>query len=68
MSSHVRDQYNLRRWGALILNVGTPEFIKQCEDEFKIGQELVNRVRDPEVSRRNLEALRSGSLDFEVSK
>ena len=65
--SHIRDQWQARTYRALMLGVGSPEFIKQCEDEFKIGQELVNRVRDPDISRRNLEALRSGSLEFEVT-
>ena len=67
MSSHIRDQHNLRRWGALILGVGTPEFIEQCKAEVEIGQKLVNRRRDPEVSKGNLKALRNGSLDFEVT-
>ena len=65
--SHIRDQWQSRKYRALILGVGTPEFIKQCEDEFRVGQELVSRVRDPEVSRSNLEALKDGSLNFEVT-
>lgn len=65
--SHIRDQWQARKYRALMLGVGSPEFIKQCEDEFKIGQELVNKVRDPEVSKRNIEALRNGSLEFEVT-
>ena len=67
MASHVRDQYNLRRWGALMLGVGTPEFINQCKAEFDIGQEMVGRRRDSDVSRSNLEALRNGSLNFIIT-
>ena len=67
MSSHIRDQHNLRRWGALILGVGTEEFINQCKAEFEVGQKLVSRRRDPETSKKNIEALRNKSLEFEVT-
>ena len=53
---------------ALIHGEGSEEFIQTCKDEFWIGQKLMQRVRDPEVSRRNLEALRNGSLNFEITK
>ena len=66
--SHIRDQWQSRKYRALILGVGTPEFINQCKAEFEVGQELVGRVRDPEISKRNLEALRSGSLNFIVTR
>ena len=65
--NHIRANWQNRKYRALILGVGTPEFINQCKAEFKVGQELVGRRRDPEVSRSNLEALRNGSLDFEVT-
>ena len=67
MASHVRDQWQFRKYRALILGVGTPEFIEQCKAEFEIGQKLVSKVRDPRVSRANIKALRNGSLDFEVT-
>jgi len=65
--SHIRDQWQSRKYRALMLGVGTEEFINQCKAEFRVGQELVSRRRDPEVSRDNLEALRDGSLNFEVT-
>jgi len=65
--SHIRDQWQSRKYRALILGVGTEEFINQCKAEFEVGQKLVGKVRDPEVSRANREALRNGSLDFEVT-
>lgn len=66
--SHIRDQWQSRKYRALILGVGSPEFIKQCEDEFRVGQKLVSRRRDPEVSKNNLEALRNGSLNFIITR
>ena len=65
--SHIRDQWQSRKYRALILGVGSEEFINQCKAEFEGGQKLVGRVRDTEVSRSNLEALRNGSLNFEVT-
>lgn len=65
--SHIRDQWQSRKYRALILGVGTEQFIEQCKAEFRVGQELVSRRRDPDVSKGNLEALRNGSLNFEVS-
>ena len=65
--NHIRANWQNRKYRALILGVGTPEFINQCKAEFEVGQKLVSRRRDPEVSRSNLEALRNGSLDFEVT-
>ena len=65
--SHIRDHWQFRKWRALILDQGSPEFIKQCKSEFEAGVRLGSRRRDPEVSRRNLEALRNGSLNFEVT-
>ena len=65
--SHIRDNWQNRKYRALILGVGTEEFIEQCKAEFSVGQELVSRRRDPEVSKSNLDKLRNGSLKFEVT-
>jgi len=65
--SHIRDQWQSRKWRALILNQGSLEFINQCKAEVVVVKKLSSKIRDPEVSERNLEALRNGSLDFEVS-
>jgi len=65
--SHIRDQWQSRKYRALILGVGTEQFIEQCKAEFRVGQELVSRRRDPDVSKGNLEALRNKSLNFEVT-
>ena len=66
--SHIRDNWQFRKYRALILGVGTPEFINQCKAEFEVGQKLVGRVRDREVSRANREALRNGSLNFIITR
>ena len=66
-ANHIRANWQFRKYRALILGVGTEEFINQCKAEFEVGQKLVSRRRDPEVSKANLEALRDGSLNFEVT-
>ena len=66
--SHIRANWQNRKYRALILAVGTEEFINQCKAEFEIGQRLVSKVRDPRVSKSNLEALRDGSLDFIITR
>ena len=64
MANHIRDNWQNRKYRALILGVGTEEFINQCKAEFRVGQKLVSKVRDPDISRANIEALRNGSLNF----
>ena len=52
---------------ALMQDRGTPEFIASCKAEFHERMEMIVRVRDPAVSRHNLEALRNGKLNFIVT-
>ncbi len=49
---------------ALVFGIGEPEYVKQCCDEFYNRMAMITRVRDPEVSRYNLESLRNGTLNF----
>ena len=67
MAADIRDHWQFRKWRALILDQGSPEFIAECIAEFEVGVKLGMRRRDPQVSKNNLEALRNGSLDFEVT-
>lgn len=67
MAANIRDHWQFRKWRALILDQGSPEFIAECVAEFEVGVRLGSRSRDPGVSKRNLEALRNGSLNFEVT-
>jgi len=64
MAADIRDHWQFKKWRALILDQGSPEFIAECVAEFEIGVRLGKRRRDPGVSKHNLEALRSGSLEF----
>lgn len=52
---------------ALMQDRGTPEFIAECKAEFHSRMKMIARVRDPEVSRHNLEALRNGKLNFIIT-
>lgn len=67
MQANIQGNWRGRNWHALILDQGSPEFIAECIAEFEEGVRLGMRRRDPAVSRHNLEALRDGSLDFEVT-
>ena len=49
---------------ALVFGIGTPEYVKQCNEEFYSRMKMITRVRDPSVSRKNLEALKNGTLNF----
>ena len=49
---------------ALVFGIGDPEYVKQCNEEFYSRMKMITRVRDPEVSRHNLEQLRNGTLNF----
>jgi len=44
--------------------IGHPDFIAECKTDFFNSMKMITRVRDPEVSRHNLEALRNGTLNF----
>lgn len=49
---------------ALMYGIGHPDFIAECKADFFGRQKAMKLVRNPEVSRRNLEALRNGTLIF----
>jgi len=49
---------------ALVFGIGDPEYVKQCTEEFYSRMKMITRVRDPEVSRHNLEQLKNGTLNF----
>jgi len=66
MQANIQGNWRGRKWHALILDQGSPEFIAECVAEFEVGVKLGMRRRDPEVSKRNLAALRNGSLNFIV--
>ena len=68
MAANLRGNWRGRNWHALILDQGSPEFIAECIAEFEVGVKLGMRRRDPEISKRNLEALRNGSLNFIVTR
>jgi len=49
---------------ALMYGIGHPDFIAECKADFFGRQKMMNQVRDPEVSRHNLEQLKNGTLNF----
>jgi len=52
---------------ALVNGIGTAEYVKECREEFYNRMAMITRVRDPESSRHNLEALRNGKLNFIIT-
>jgi len=48
--------------------IGHPDFIAECKADFYGRMEAMNKVRDPAVSRHNLEALRNGKLNFIITR
>ena len=53
-----------RAFGDALVGIGEPEYVKQCTEEFYSRMAMITRVRDPEVSRHNLEALRNRKFNF----
>ena len=53
---------------ALMYGIGHPDFIAECKADFFGRMEAMKQVRDPEVSRYNLEQLRNGKFDFIVTR
>ena len=49
---------------ALMYGIGHPDFIAECKADFYGRMDAMNKVRDPEVSRHNLEALRNRKFNF----
>ena len=52
---------------ALMQGKGSPDFIAECKADFHERMAMISRVRDPNVSRHNLEALRNGKLNFIIT-
>ena len=52
---------------ALMYGIGHPDFIAECKADFFGRQKMMKQVRDPAVSKHNLEALRNGKLNFIVT-
>jgi len=52
---------------ALMKGKGSPEFIAECKADFHERMAMIARVRDPAVSRHNLEQLRNGNFNFIVT-
>ena len=53
---------------ALMYGIGHPDFIAECKADFFGRMSMMQQVRDPEVSRHNLEALRNGKLNFIITR
>jgi hypothetical protein len=52
---------------ALMQGKGSPEFVAECKEDFFARMKMIEKVRDPNVSKHNLEALRNGKLNFIVT-
>ena len=59
---------NRARTRALMYDIGHPDFIEECKADFFNSMKMIARVRDPENSRHNLEALRNGKLNFIITR
>ncbi len=55
---------NRARTRALMYDIGHPDFIEECKADFFNSMKMITRVRDPEVSRYNLEALKNRKFNF----
>ncbi len=61
---------------ALLFDIGEPEFVEQCKQDARNRAKLCHKtsLRDPEVSKRNLQALadskagKTNTLIFEVTE
>ena len=51
---------------ALMNDAGSPEFVEECKADFFKRLEMMKKRRCPMVSKHNLEALRTGKLNFIV--